>query len=90
MIDYKAKLIALLGKLDTEIEILVQVDVKNQIPGKAIRLYNAKGDSAGFGEMNLGTVDSEGDLFSEGSSHQSYKAKINLLKILKGGEHGKI
>lgn len=68
----------------TKAPILLNVDIKEDRPHKAIRFYNPQGMACGFGKMKVNDTRMAGDqtdMFSE-SGYVMYEGEIDIIKLL--------
>lgn len=69
----------------SDLPILVNVDIKEDRPHKAVRFYNLQGTACGFGNIKVNDtrmVGDQTDMFNE-SGYVTYEGRINIIKLLK-------
>lgn len=58
-------------------KVLITVDINDNRPGKAVRLYDMKGKALGYGEQIVGKAETKaGDLFTSNSGMITYQALL--------------
>ena len=69
--------------MEDKIKILIAFDIKDDRPYKAVRLYTANGQSIGFGEIKVNTIEEKKDLFHSEVGYITYAAYIEPDKLFK-------
>lgn len=63
------------------VKILVAFDIKDQIPHKALRIYDANGVSIGYGEIKINEVPETTTLFEHTLGYVTYAATLETDKL---------